>query len=161
MGAQSGLQSQDQARRRSSAEAEPLEVEEEFVTVRSPFGSIKRRSMRQQLPSDWEQHSWSNLAEKSQTFSHISGTFCEGSARCSKTLYSTLEQLLMGLRHQHRCRCMEGEATESCREVRISCPDATGLGCDVARMLFDFGLRVLQGPPFYMHIYPKNKVYAA
>ncbi|KAK9795582.1 hypothetical protein WJX73_008570 [Symbiochloris irregularis] len=31
------------------------------------------------------------------------------------------------------------------REVRISCPDATGLGCDVARMLMDFALRILEG----------------
>ena len=31
------------------------------------------------------------------------------------------------------------------REVRISCPDATGLGCDIARMLLDFGLRILTG----------------
>lgn len=33
----------------------------------------------------------------------------------------------------------------SVREVRISCPDATGLGVDIARMLLDFGLRVLKG----------------
>ena len=31
------------------------------------------------------------------------------------------------------------------REVRISCPDATGLGCDVTRMLLDFGLRIVHG----------------
>ena len=29
----------------------------------------------------------------------------------------------------------------SVREVRISCPDATGLGVDLSRMLLDFGLR--------------------
>ena len=29
--------------------------------------------------------------------------------------------------------------------MRISCPDATGLGCDIARMLLDFGLRILTG----------------
>lgn len=28
------------------------------------------------------------------------------------------------------------------REVRISCPDATGLGVDIARMFLDFGLRI-------------------
>lgn len=33
----------------------------------------------------------------------------------------------------------------SVREVRISCPDATGLGVDIARMLLDFGLRILKG----------------
>ncbi|PSC71312.1 ACT domain-containing ACR9-like [Micractinium conductrix] len=33
----------------------------------------------------------------------------------------------------------------SMREVRISCPDATGLGVDIARMLLDFGLRILKG----------------
>lgn len=37
------------------------------------------------------------------------------------------------------------EGGESVREVRISCPDATGLGCDVSRMLLDFGLRILSG----------------
>ncbi len=26
-----------------------------------------------------------------------------------------------------------------------SCPDATGLGVDIARMLLDFGLRILRG----------------
>ena len=31
------------------------------------------------------------------------------------------------------------------REVRISCPDATGLGVDLARLLLDFGLRILKG----------------
>lgn len=31
------------------------------------------------------------------------------------------------------------------REVRISCPDATGLGVDITRVLLDFGLRVLAG----------------
>ncbi|KAK9803674.1 hypothetical protein WJX72_010742 [[Myrmecia] bisecta] len=31
------------------------------------------------------------------------------------------------------------------REVRISCPDATGLGCDITRMLLDFGLIITQG----------------
>ena len=30
-------------------------------------------------------------------------------------------------------------------EIRISCPDATGLGCDIARVLLDFGLKELQG----------------
>mmetsp|Transcript_18213 Transcript_18213/g.51014 ORF Transcript_18213/g.51014 Transcript_18213/m.51014 type:complete len:504 (-) Transcript_18213:761-2272(-) len=30
-------------------------------------------------------------------------------------------------------------------EIRISCPDATGLGCDIARALLDFGLKELQG----------------
>lgn len=34
---------------------------------------------------------------------------------------------------------------ESQREVRISCPDATGLGCDFARLLLDFGLRITDG----------------
>lgn len=31
------------------------------------------------------------------------------------------------------------------REVRISCSDATGLGCDVTRLLLDFGLRIISG----------------
>ena len=30
-------------------------------------------------------------------------------------------------------------------EIRISCPDATGLGCDIARALLDFGLKEVQG----------------
>ncbi|EIE21655.1 hypothetical protein COCSUDRAFT_56852 [Coccomyxa subellipsoidea C-169] len=29
------------------------------------------------------------------------------------------------------------------REVRIPCPDAIGLGCDIARLLLDFGLRII------------------
>jgi hypothetical protein len=37
------------------------------------------------------------------------------------------------------------EANDMVRELRISCPDATGLGCDITRMLLDFGLRILQG----------------
>ena len=42
------------------------------------------------------------------------------------------------------CGCRRvAEGDESVREVRISCPDATGLGCDIARMLLDFGLRIL------------------
>ena len=47
------------------------------------------------------------------------------------------------IRHHSRRRVPEGD--ESVREVRISCPDATGLGCDIARMLLDFGLRILTG----------------
>ena len=42
---------------------------------------------------------------------------------------------------------MEGGTDDKQREVRISCPDATGLGCDVARLLLDFGLRILDGAP--------------
>jgi len=30
-------------------------------------------------------------------------------------------------------------------ELRISCPDATGLGCDIARLMFEYGLTVLKG----------------
>lgn len=30
-------------------------------------------------------------------------------------------------------------------ELRISCPDATGLGCDIARLMFEFGLTVIKG----------------
>ena len=37
------------------------------------------------------------------------------------------------------CRLVYGADSELEREVRISCPDATGLGCDVTRMLLDFG----------------------
>ena len=33
--------------------------------------------------------------------------------------------------------------------MRISCPDATGLGCDIARLLLDFGLRIMDGEWFY------------
>lgn len=47
------------------------------------------------------------------------------------------------IKHVPRRRVPEGD--ESVREVRISCPDATGLGCDIARMLLDFGLRILTG----------------
>ena len=43
------------------------------------------------------------------------------------------------------CRPIFGIDDEAQREVRISCPDATGLGCDVTRMLLDFGLKVLHG----------------
>ena len=41
------------------------------------------------------------------------------------------------------CRRLPDEDL-SVREVRISCPDATGLGVDIARMLLDFGLRILK-----------------
>lgn len=37
------------------------------------------------------------------------------------------------------------DGDDTVREIRISCPDATGLGCDIARMLLDFGLRILSG----------------
>ncbi len=37
------------------------------------------------------------------------------------------------------------DGDDSVREIRISCPDATGLGCDIARMLLDFGLKILSG----------------
>ena len=43
------------------------------------------------------------------------------------------------------CRPIYGVEDESQREVRISCPDATGLGCDFARLLLDFGLRITDG----------------
>lgn len=42
-------------------------------------------------------------------------------------------------------RPVHGTSHELEKEVRISCPDATGLGCDVTRMLLDFGLRILHG----------------
>ena len=47
--------------------------------------------------------------------------------------------------HISTCRPIFGIDDEAQREVRISCPDATGLGCDVTRMLLDFGLKVLHG----------------
>lgn len=37
------------------------------------------------------------------------------------------------------------------REIRISCPDATGLGCDITRMLLDFGLKILSGALLLLH----------
>lgn len=42
------------------------------------------------------------------------------------------------------CRRLPDE-DPSVREVRISCPDATGLGVDLTRVLLDFGLRILKG----------------
>ena len=42
-------------------------------------------------------------------------------------------------------RLVYGADNDIEREVRISCPDATGLGCDVTRMLLDFGLRIVHG----------------
>ena len=42
-------------------------------------------------------------------------------------------------------RLVYGADNDLEREVRISCPDATGLGCDVTRMLLDFGLRIVHG----------------
>ena len=35
--------------------------------------------------------------------------------------------------------------------MRISCPDATGLGCDIARLLLDFGLRIMDGESATAH----------
>lgn len=44
------------------------------------------------------------------------------------------------------CRpCSSHPDNPRVREVRINCPDATGLGCDVGRMLMDFALRILEG----------------
>ena len=39
---------------------------------------------------------------------------------------------------------MPGEDPSRVRELRINCPDATGLGVDVFRVLLDFGLRILK-----------------
>lgn len=43
------------------------------------------------------------------------------------------------------CRTIPGGNDERDREVRISCPDATGLGCDISRLLLDFGLKIMDG----------------
>ena len=57
-------------------------------------------------------------------------------------------------------RPFQGREEDREREVRISCPDATGLGCDIARLLLDFGLRIMEGmclppclstPPLRVH----------
>jgi len=37
-----------------------------------------------------------------------------------------------------------GEDSARVRELRINCPDITGLGCDIFRVLLDFGLRILK-----------------
>ncbi|KAK9869029.1 hypothetical protein WJX84_003698 [Apatococcus fuscideae] len=43
-------------------------------------------------------------------------------------------------------RRLPGTTEESpARELRISCPDATGLGCDISRMLLDFGISIVSG----------------
>ncbi|KAK9839935.1 hypothetical protein WJX74_000676 [Apatococcus lobatus] len=43
-------------------------------------------------------------------------------------------------------RSLPGQTEESpSRELRISCPDATGLGCDISRMLLDFGISIIAG----------------
>lgn len=39
---------------------------------------------------------------------------------------------------------MPGEDPARVRELRINCPDLTGLGCDLFRVLLDFGLRILK-----------------
>lgn len=41
-------------------------------------------------------------------------------------------------------RHVAGEDPSRVRELRINCPDATGLGVDVFRVLLDFGLRILK-----------------
>lgn len=53
----------------------------------------------------------------------------------------------MRARRAVRSRAIPGVDEDADREVRISCPDATGLGCDIARLLLDFGLRIMDGAP--------------
>ncbi len=45
---------------------------------------------------------------------------------------------------QTLCRPISGEDPSRVRELRINCPDVTGLGADVFRLLLDFGLRILK-----------------
>lgn len=68
-------------------------------------------------------------------------------------MYDTLDSMLLASFNPHAflsfamllCRLVYGADNDAEREVRISCPDATGLGCDVTRMLLDFGLRIVHG----------------
>ena len=73
---------------------------------------------------------------------------CEALPRDDGSL-SFSHSLLM-IRDPTCCRQGEGADEGSHTEVGISCPDATGLGCDVARMLFDFGLRILEGQLYHL-----------
>ena len=58
------------------------------------------------------------------------------------------------------CRPIYGVEDESQREVRISCPDATGLGCDFARLLLDFGLRITDGARPFHRMVRRSRLYA-
>jgi len=51
-------------------------------------------------------------------------------------------------------RPIPGADEDTDREVRISCPDATGLGCDISRLLLDFGLRIMDGAPLAFLMLP-------
>ena len=60
-----------------------------------------------------------------------------------KRLQSTSEPTTPSLLSLPKRRSIPGEDHARSREVRINCPDATGLGVDVFRVLLDFGLRIL------------------
>ena len=38
-----------------------------------------------------------------------------------------------------------GKAPADPSEITINCPDKVGLGCDLARIVFEFGLSVVKG----------------
>jgi len=97
-----------------------------------------------------DQKCWGFIARnfQLQCGKSLASTYLLAVRRVASTAHSNVKvPSYRNLSIQHFCtidrRVPEGD--ESVREVRISCPDATGLGCDIARMLLDFGLRILTG----------------
>lgn len=39
----------------------------------------------------------------------------------------------------------EGQHPGELTEITVNCPDKVGLGCDVTRLVFEFGLSVVKG----------------
>jgi hypothetical protein len=44
-----------------------------------------------------------------------------------------------------------GAQPEDLTEITINCPDKVGLGCDIARIVFEFGLTIRRGGIEYSH----------
>ena len=37
--------------------------------------------------------------------------------------------------------------------ITVNCPDKTGLGCDICRLILDFGLYITKGGAFLLSVY--------
>ncbi|CAL8469360.1 g8901 [Coccomyxa elongata] len=78
------------------------------------------------------------MAQVAQLPSFGSGSLRQSSFDKPRTVSQEEEEVVT-------VRAIPGVDEDADREVRISCPDATGLGCDIARLLLDFGLRIMDG----------------
>lgn len=46
----------------------------------------------------------------------------------------------------------EGQHPGELTEITVNCPDKVGLGCDLTRLVFEFGLSVVKGGNFHRMI---------